>query len=292
MLFLFTKINEGGHTMDYPHFKGHQQINGNDIYYEYYRKDVSAETLVLIHGFLSSTFSFRRLVPFLLEEYNILSVDLPPFGNSGKSVQYIYSYENMAKSIIDLTEKLEIGEFVVVGHSMGGQISLNIANIRPDIVKKAVLLCSSGYLERSKQSLILLSYLPYFHLIVKRHLAKSGVLKNLQNVVYNHALIDEEMFHGYMQPFLQDDIFKGLTRMLRHREGDLPEDTLRKIDTPCLLIWGEQDKVVPLHIGKRLHKDLKNSELIILKETGHLVPEEQPEEVYSHMKVFIEKSSV
>lgn len=282
----------GGHTMDYPHFKGHQHINGNDIYYEYYRKDVSVKTLVLIHGFLSSTFSFRRLIPFLLEEYNILSVDLPPFGNSGKSVQYIYSYENMAKSIINLTEKLEIGEFVVVGHSMGGQISLNIANIRPDIVKKAVLLCSSGYLERSKQSLTLLSYLPYFHLFVKRHLAKSGVLKNLQNVVYNHSLIDEEMFHGYMQPFLQDDIFKGLTRMLRHREGDLPEDTLRKIDTPCLLIWGEQDKVVPLHIGKRLHKDLKNSELIILKETGHLVPEERPEEVYSHMKEFIEKSSV
>lgn len=275
--------------MDIPHAKGYKEINGNNIYYEHYQKKGPAKTLVLIHGFLSSTFSFRRLIPYLLEEYNILSVDLPPFGNSGKSIRYFYSYENMAKSIILLTEKLEIEEFVVAGHSMGGQISLNIAHIRPDITKKVILLCSSGYLQRSKQSLILLSYLPYFHLFVKRHLAKSGVMKNLQNVVYNQNLIDDEMFDGYMKPFLQEDIFKGLTRMLRHREGDLPEAVLRKIDTPCLLIWGEHDKVVPLHIGKRLHKDLKNSELIVLKETGHLVPEERPKEVYLYMKDFIER---
>ncbi|GIN62024.1 putative hydrolase YugF [Robertmurraya siralis] len=273
--------------MESPHYKGHQQINGNDLYYEYYKNEASTITLVLIHGFLSSSFSFRRLIPLLKEEYNVVSVDLPPFGNSGKSTQFIYSYENMAKSIIELTQKLGVKEFVVIGHSMGGQISLNIAYLQPDLVKRAVLLCSSGYLERSKQSLILASYLPFFHLIVKRHLARSGVLKNLQNVVYNQSLIDEEMFHGYMRPFLEDDIFKGLTRLIRHREGDLPKEKLHQINTPCLLIWGEQDKVVPLQIGKRLHHDLKHSNLIVFEETGHLVPEERPEEVFLHIRNFI-----
>lgn len=274
--------------MDQPHYKGHQNINGNDLYYEYYKHDSSTIDIVLIHGFLSSTFSFRRLIPLLKENYNVISVDLPPFGNSGKSAQYIYSYENMAKSVIQLTEILGLKQFVVVGHSMGGQISLNIAYLRPDLVQNAVLLCSSGYSERAKQSLILFSYLPFFHLFVKRHLAKSGVLKNLQNVVYNHSLIDEEMFNGYMVPFLDDNIFKGLTLMIRHREGDLPANIVQQIETPCLLIWGEHDKVVPLHVGKRLHKDLKNSKLIVLEETGHLVPEERPKEVYLHMKSLIE----
>lgn len=273
--------------METPHYKGHQQISGNDLYYEYYKNEKSPLTLVLIHGFLSSTFSFRRLIPLLKEEYNIISVDLPPFGNSGKSTEYIYSYENMANSIIELTKKLGLEQFIVVGHSMGGQISLNMAHLRPDLVQKVVLLCSSGYLERSKQPLILASYLPFFHLIVKRHLARSGVLKNLQNVVYNQSLIDEEMFHGYMRPFLEDDIFKGLTRLIRHREGDLSAQVLQQIESPCLLIWGAHDKVVPLQIGKRLHKDLKQSKLIVFEETGHLVPEERPEDVFLHIKEFI-----
>lgn len=269
-------------------FKGHYHIYGNDLYYEHVKHPSSTRTIILIHGFLSSTFSFRRLTPLLEKDYNVLSVDLPPFGNSGKSTQYLYSYENMAKSIIALTKYLHIENCTVAGHSMGGQIALNIAHLRPELVDKVILLCSSGYLERSKKSLILLSYLPFSHLIVKGYLAKSGVLKNLQNVVHDHALIDDEMFNGYMKPFLNKNIFKGLARMIRHREGDLPEQTLRQIETPCLLIWGEEDRVVPLHIGKRLHKDLKNSELIVLKDTGHLVPEERPMEVFEHMKKFIE----
>lgn len=276
--------------MGQPVAQGHKEIFGNDLYYEYYKNNSSQPTLILIHGFLSSTFSFRRLIPFLQDTYHILSVDLPPFGQSGKSSSYIYSYENMAKSIIALCETLKIEHFVPVGHSMGGQISLNMAFYRPDLVQKVVLLGSSGYLQRSKQSLITLSYLPFFHLIVKRHLAKSGVLKNLQNVVYNQRMIDEEMFNGYMEPFLNEDIFKGLTRMLRHREGDLPENTIQQIKASCLLIWGEKDKVVPLHIGERLHQNLKNSELIVLKETGHLIPEERPEEISLHIKNFLTES--
>ncbi len=272
--------------------KGKQKINGNDLYYEHYLHETSSKTILLIHGFLSSTFSFRRLIPLLCQEYNVISIDFPPFGKSGKSTRYVYSYNNIAKSILSLLEQLHIREFVAIGHSMGGQITLNIAYLRPDFVEKVVLLCSSGYLERSKQSLIYLSYLPFFHLFVKRYLEKSGVMKNLQNVVFNQQLIDEELFQGYMEPFLNEEIFKGLARLLRHREGDLSEEILHKIETPCLLIWGEEDKVVPLSIGKRLQKDLKNSRLIVLSETGHLVPEERPKEVFQHIVSFLQETEV
>lgn len=268
-------------------YKAHQEINGNNIYYEYYQKDPTATTLLFIHGFLSSTFSFRRLVPLLQEEYNIISVDLPPFGNSGKSIQYVYSLENTAKTVIGLIETLGIKNIAVIGHSMGGQISLNMAHMRPDLVQRAILLSSSGYLKPMKPSLVLTSYLPFFHYFIKRHLARSGVIKNLQNVVYDHRLIDEEMYNGYLMPFLNNEIFKALARMVRHHEGDLPSEVLKKIETPCLLIWGEHDKVVPLQVGKRLNQDLKHSDLIVLKETGHLVPEERPEDVYKQIRSFL-----
>ncbi|MGV2940038.1 alpha/beta fold hydrolase [Mesobacillus sp. LC4] len=268
-------------------FARNKTVRGIDLYYEHYQNPDAKETLVLLHGFLSSTFSFRHLIPLLKEDYNVISVDLPPFGKSGKVSSFKYSYENLATTVVELMKSLGVREFNVVGHSMGGQIAMNILLHYPQYAKKGILLCSSGYLKKAKLPLVLSSYIPYFHLYVKFHLARSGVKQNLQNVVYDHSMINDEMLYGYLSPFLEDDIFKALTMMIRHREGDLSAEDLRKINAPCLLIWGEHDKVVPVRIGRKLNKDLKNSELVILKETGHLVPEERPEDVHQLINGFM-----
>jgi pimeloyl-ACP methyl ester carboxylesterase len=265
-----------------------KEVNGISIYYEHYQLDKEAKTIVLIHGFLSSSFSFRRLIPFLQKEYNVIAVDLPPFGKSGKIKNFVYSHENIAKTVIALLEELSLNRVTLVGHSMGGQISLFISYLRPDLVEKNILLCSSAYLKPQNKPLILSSYLPFFHLIVKLRLMKSGLRNNLELVVYDRKLIDENMESGYLEPFLDENIFRALTRMIRDHTGDLTKEQLTKIATPCLLIWGDHDRVVPLAIGRRLHQDLQNSALIVLKETGHLVPEERPEEVYNHIKRFME----
>ncbi|SEM61002.1 Pimeloyl-ACP methyl ester carboxylesterase [Mesobacillus persicus] len=273
--------------METTDFYGSKTINGVEIYYEHYDHPSSTETVVLIHGFLSSLFSFRHLVPLLKERFSIVSVDLPPFGRSGHSPMFKYSYKNIAYTVVKLLEELNIPKYHLIGHSMGGQIALNILYHYPNYAEKAILLCSSGYSKQAKRPLILASYLPFFHLFIKQYLARSGLEKNLKNVVYNQSLIDDKMRNGYLSPFLENRIFKGLTGLLRHREGDLPSSSLREIRTPCLLIWGDHDKVVPLEVGKRLATDLAHSELVVLKETGHLVPEERPNEVYQQIKTFI-----
>ena len=268
-------------------FYRHQLVNDINIYYEFYPNPNSQKTLVLLHGFLSSTFSYRRLIPYLNKEYQVVSIDLPPFGKSGKSSKFVYSYSNLAQTVIQLVHSLGLQEITLIGHSMGGQIVLNILHLQPDIAEKAVLLCSSSYSKRSKLPLIIGSYIPYFHLYVKFWLARSGVVQNLQNVVHDHSLISDEMLFGYLQPFLKDEIFLALTRMIRDHEGDLPTGALSQIAHPCLLIWGEYDKVVPLSVGERLKQDLGRSELVVLRETGHLVPEERPEDVFQHIKQFL-----
>lgn len=264
-----------------------QQINGINVHYQLYKESGDKPVLVLLHGFLSSSFSYRRLIPYLKEKYTVLSVDLPPFGKTEKSTRFTYSYTNIASIVIELTRLLNFSKVNLVGHSMGGQICLYIAKQRPKLVDKIILLCSSGYLKRMSKSLIYSSYLPYFHYIVKRKLAKQGVIHNLRNVVHNHALIDQEMIEGYTEPFLDNRIFMALTRMIRHREGDLPPEELVTIRNPALLIWGEKDRVVPISTGKRLHKDLPNSKFVSFENTGHLVPEERPEEVFHYINQFI-----
>jgi pimeloyl-ACP methyl ester carboxylesterase len=262
-------------------------IHGVNIHYELYNQRSNQPFIVLIHGFLSSTFSYRRLIPYLMNDFSVLALDLPPFGKSEKSIRFQYTYKNLATLVIELLARLQIRSCILVGHSMGGQISLNIAKQRPDLVQQMILLCSSGYLKRAQMPLLLSTYIPYFHLYVKRWLERQGVEKNLLNVIYDHSLIDEEMCKGYEQPFYDEQIFKALARLIRHREGDLSSEELKKIETPSLLVWGEEDKVVPIHIGKRLHQDLPNSQFISFPKTGHLLPEEKPSHVYEQILRFI-----
>ncbi|MDG3045421.1 hypothetical protein OE903_22165 [Bacillus sp. B6(2022)] len=65
-------------------------------------------------------------------------------------------------------------------------------------------------------------------------------MKNLTAVVHDHSIIDQEMVDGYLKPFSDDQIFRGIFRLIRHREGDLASDVLKKMETPVLLIWGRK----------------------------------------------------
>ena len=254
-------------------------ILGVNVHYEVYEKKTPKPTLVLIHGFLSSSFCYRKIIPLLENDFNIIAIDLPPFGKTEKSTKFIHSYMNMAKVVIELVEALQIKRAYLVGHSMGGQVSLTAAKERPDLFEKVVLLCSSGYMKRLSPSLKIGSYLPYFYLVLKHWLVKQGVVKNLHNVVHDLSLIDQEMMDGYEEPFYDDRIFMALNKMIRDHEGDLSSEDLNLIEQPSLLIWGNEDKVVPVQIGERLNKDLPNSSFFSFKNTGHLVPEERPEQV-------------
>ncbi|MDP4084810.1 MAG: alpha/beta hydrolase [Bacillota bacterium] len=265
---------------------GHHMVNGINVYYEFHRNQ-NNKTVVLLHGFLSSTFTFRHLIPLLSRDYQVLSVDLPPFGKSEKSRHFNYSYKNMAQTVIQLIDSFGIKAPVFIGHSMGGQVVLNILHLMPDIAEKVVLLSSSSYLKRSKWQFRLFSYFPFSSYFVRRWLEKTGIIKNLQQSIYNHSLINNEMIDGYLQPFLQNKIFAALTRMIRDWEGDLPSKVLNQINTNCLLIWGDHDQSQPLFVGERLKNDLMNSKLIILEETGHALPEERPHELYQYIKDFL-----
>jgi pimeloyl-ACP methyl ester carboxylesterase len=259
-----------------------------DVHYELYNEEMKNKgpVFVLIHGFLSSTFSFRRLIPLLSNEYTVLALDLPPFGKSGKTRNFVYSYDNLANIVISLLEHLSLHNNILIGHSMGGQIALYVSRKRPDLVYKKVLLSSSGYLPKAKLSLIYSSYLPLFSTFLKLMLQLQGVSRNLMRVVHDISLIDEEMMQGYTTPFYDRNIFHALTKMVRDREGDLPVHALKEITTPSLLIWGEQDRIVPISIGRQLHKDLQHSTFISYQHTGHLLPEEKPHQVYENIMHF------
>lgn len=272
-------------------FEGNERINIDNvnIHVEYYpcANNHESDIIILIHGYLSSTFSFRRLIPWLRRNYTVAAVDLPGFGQSDKPKSFIYSLANYGKVILSLMQRYQWGQVILVGHSMGGQVALQAAKQAPEQVKKLILLASSGYMKPFSRRLITLSYTPFFTRFVRKMFEKRNPRDVLDDVVFDPAIIDDNMVDTYRRPMENKAFYRSLVGLLRHHGGDLTAEQLTHIHTPALLLWGKEDHIVPLHIGKRLSGDLPNASLHVYEQTGHLVPEENPEKIDHDIQSFL-----
>lgn len=257
------------------------KVDNINLYCEYLLND--KPPILLIHGFASSTYTFRRIIPLLQKKFSIIAVDLPGFGKSEKSTSFVYSFENYAKLMIECIHKFGFANTHIVAHSMGGQIALNMARIAPEKINKLILLSSSGYLKRSKKLFIISSYLPFFEKVIHYYIGRKDVKYHLGNVFFNQSLINDELVREFGRPLAEKGFYKALIRLIRHREGDLLPNQLQDIQVPTLLIWGEEDRVVPVEVGKQLVQDLPDAKLITYEKTGHLITEERPELVFKNI---------
>lgn len=265
-------------------------VNNVQIYYEYYEhEDPDAQVVVLVHGFLSSTISFRQLLPYLTKKYKVIALDLPGFGQSEKSTSFIYKLSNYGQLIIDFLDKLNIQDVILIGHSMGGQISMHAAKKAPKRIQKLILLGCCSYVKRASKSLIACSYLPLFTWGMRNWIQKKDVKQNLLSVLHDSKLVTQEMIESYKKPISEAAFINSLIRLLRHREGDMSSNELKEIKQPVLMIWGKEDKVIPVKTGYRLKHDLPNAKLIIYEKCGHLVMEEKPQEISNEIICFIER---
>lgn len=264
-------------------------IDNVKIHVEYYpcTSGTEKETVVLIHGYLSSTFSFRRLIPLLTKNYAVAAVDLPGFGQSEKPKSFVYSLANYGKLILSLLQKYQLDKAVLIGHSMGGQVALQAAKQAPQHIRKLILLASSGYMKPFSRRLVALSYMPSFTYWVRKLFEKRNAREIIHEVVFDPAIIDDHMVDTYIHPMEDKAFYRSLVGLLRHHGGDLPPEQLASIHTPALLLWGKEDRIVPLHIGERLAADLPNQTLKVYEQTGHLVPEERPAEVCRDIETFL-----
>jgi pimeloyl-ACP methyl ester carboxylesterase len=266
-------------------------VNNVQIYYEYFdHENPDAKVIVLVHGFLSSTISFRQLLPGLTKEYKVIALDLPGFGQSEKSKSFIYKLSNLGQLIIDFLDKLNIQNAILIGHSMGGQICMHAAKKAPDRIDKLILLGCCSYVKRASRSLIACSYLPMFTWGMRSWIQKKDIKQNLLSVLHDSKLVTQEMIDGYSKPISEAAFINSLIRLLRHREGDMSSEELREINQPVLMIWGKEDKVIPVKTGYRLKHDLPNAELIVYEKCGHLMMEEKPKEITTEIIRFIEKA--
>ncbi len=113
---------------------------GEKIAYEIVGK---GQTLVLIHGFLGSRNSFKPLIQRLKNQYKVLSIDLPGHGDSSP-IGYVHDMELLADLLKSLLDKNRLRRVFLIGHSLGGYVTLAFAEKYPDQLKGLVLLNSTA----------------------------------------------------------------------------------------------------------------------------------------------------
>jgi len=263
-----------------------------DSYQINYVDQGSGLTLIFIHGFGASNYCWRKNTGPLSKHYRVCAPDLLGFGYSDKPNNADYSLESYADFIIKFMEKLKIRDAILVGHSLGGGIALQTCLKFPARVKGLILIDAEAY-PISPPMMLSISQWPVLKTFIHKAINKWVIRISLKRSYFNQNLITASLVDHYYAPFLTEN---GKTVPIKVLQGidfeklkSLPKQ-YRSIDKKTLIIWGKEDQISKIHLAHRLKKDLKNSTLVIIPESGHLVQEEKAFLVNDAIIRFIKRS--
>ena len=255
--------------------------------------------LLLVHGFNGSLFNYEPLVPYLSDNYRVISLDLPAHGLTGAVESDLYSHKAYQNVIEEVVEILEVDKFYFVGHSMGGMIAWRYALDNLDQLNGLIIIGSAFFgneqefedfqtinapplafeLIESKFFIRLLEF------ITPRILVKEGISQS----VYDQSIVTDELVDQFHDIILMEGTRVSIGKLAEVHEDDFIADPfdLRKITIPSLIIHGEEDNLVNIKFIDHFIEQMPNSKLISYPKIGHMIPMEAPLELSEDMKEFI-----
>ena len=209
--------------------------------------------------------------------YSVLALDLPAHGNSeGPAIK---SIEEIADWINRLMQSLKIKEIAFVGHSQGCLVGLEFAHRFPELIKSLTLVGGSYSLPVNQD---LIDY------------ADGGDMKSVELMMkWGYEGVKKFIGGNPVQKIINSprQVQEGLAVDLRacnnYKNGS---NAAEAVICPTLCILGDKDKMVPLEKGKKMAAKIKNSELSVIKECGHMILFEKAFEMREIVKKFIEKN--
>lgn len=229
--------------------------------------------ILLLHGGGGTGKAFAHQMASFSQDFRVLALDMPGFGQSDL-IPAVETIQDIAHVVREWLALLKIRELIIGGNSMGGRVALQVAALIPSQIQALIVLDSVG---------VPLSGTPIINPLT---LAPREFISGL---VY-----DTERFRK-LTPYRTLDDIKELTdgrkvfaRYTRHEPiSPLPLSDLKKLAMPALLIWGRQDKIIPLAYGKALQKALPDAELVVFEDCGHMPHIEWPHLCNQAIKHFI-----
>ena len=245
------------------------------------------DTVLMVHGLASYAPTWVKNLEALHHQYRCVAVDLPGFGRSGKGA-HTGLLSHYADTLMRLMDKLSLERVALMGHSMGGQISMHVALRHPDRVSRLVLVAPAGF-ETFKSTEKL--WLRKFYSVDS--ILNTSVKQVRKNYGYNFFSMPDDI-ELWMEDRLRvreaTDFGEYANAVVQSVGGMLDEpvfDRLGEIHQPTLVIYGEEDFLIPsrvLHPGVSTREiaelgsaQIPQATLELIPEAGHFVQYEQPE---------------
>ena len=215
------------------------KINGLKIYYEESGRGVP---IILLHHFFASASQWKSYAPELAKKYRVIAVDLPGHGRSDyMDTTKEFLHKKAAQYIIGLIDFLKLDSVYLIGASSGGPITSYLATLRPDLVKRAVVI--SGFIYRSKQ--------------VREILADWSKNPNATEIAS----------HGKEKAILLHKQFTYSSQL--YGDPSFTPDVLSTIRAKTLIIHGDNDPFFPISNALEMYENIPNSHLWIVPNGGH-----------------------
>jgi len=266
------------HHAENSHFV---EVDGATVHYQEFG-DATNPTLILIHGFTASTYVWKTVAPmFADKDFHVVAVDLLGFGFSDKPAWFEYSIVSQARMIERFMDRLGIGRAVLIGSSYGGAVASTVALDYPERVEKIVLVSPVSNDAAIRNSILRFTSMSVVGEILSPFLIDSKRFLKLRMrrtiAPANHHLITKERIEAVHRPLRAKNTHHSILATARNWNASRIENDAYLINQPTLLVWGEDDNVVPVHNGEKLYDSILNSRLVVLKDCGHVPPEEKPE---------------
>lgn len=262
-------------------------LQGMEVHYRDEGNPLDSLPIVLLHGTSSSLHTYDRWTKKLSGTRRVIRMDLPAFGLTGPHPTRDYSMERYADFVNDFLIALNIDKCILGGNSLGGNITWNFALKYPAKAEKLILIDASGYPIKAESVPIAftLANTPIANklltIITPRFMAEASI----QNVYADKTKVSDELVDRYFELTLRKGNRQGLVDRMTMAIDSTAHLRIPQIEHPTLLLWGEQDYLVPIASAYRFQKDLINDTLVILPSLGHVPMEEDPE---SSLKPVIE----
>jgi pimeloyl-ACP methyl ester carboxylesterase len=250
-------------------------VDGLKVYYKETGPQ-GAPALLLLHGFGSSLQAWDDWSLKLEQKYRVIRLDLPGFGLTGASPANDYSEEKDLAILTHFADKLGLEKFSVVGHSMGGKMAWSLAASQPERVQALVLMAPDGFPE-TKDIGTKPYEVPAIMGLIKFVLPKYLVRKSIEPAFVQADALNDALVNRYFDMLRAPGVRGAILERSNQTIYTDPVPRLKAIKAPTLLIWGEQDQMIPSTNAQSYANVLSNSTTVLVPKLGHLLQEEQPE---------------
>ena len=250
-----------------------------------------APAIILLHGSNADLSTWDAWAQDLKRDYRVIRFDQIGHGLTGPAIDDEYSLASFGADITEIADHLEIDRFILAGNSMGGGIAMHYAINNPDRLDGLVLVDAGGApikREGGGNLAFTLAGIPGVNSILATMTPRSLVDRSLRQSVSNQDIVTEQMVDRYWEMARYPGNRAATLKRFSTPRNPFDAAAVKQVDVPTLVIWGEEDALIPYEAAGWFMEHLPNATLVNYPGIGHLPHEEAADQTVADLRAWLE----